>query len=222
MNIEAGNIIERYKNRENEDFLDPYIFMILQERERALLSLLKKLNKNISELKILEIGSGFGINILKFIEYGFTPENITGIELLEKRVESSTKLLPKEVTLIKGDALEYNFKEKYDLIFLFGVYSSILDEEFQKKLTDKIENLLTDDGGIVWYDFTYDNPRNKGVRGIKLSKIKSLFRGKILFCNRITLAPPISRRIVKINPSLYNIFNLLPFLRTHLLCFIKK
>ena len=39
---------------------------------------------------------------------------------------------------------------------------------------------------------------------------------------RLTLAPPISRRVTKVHPALYTLFNLLPFLRTHVLGWIKK
>ena len=74
----------------------------------------------------------------------------------------------------------------------------------------------------MWYDFIYDNPKNKDVNGIPLKEIKELFpEAKIQYWS-LTLAPPISRLITKIHPSLYNIFNAFPFLRTHILCWIEK
>ena len=75
---------------------------------------------------------------------------------------------------------------------------------------------------MLWYDFIYDNPRNPDVRGIGYGRIRALFpEGR--FCKkRITLAPPLSRRVTRLHPGLYGVFNLLPVLRTHLLCWIEK
>ena len=39
---------------------------------------------------------------------------------------------------------------------------------------------------------------------------------------RITLAPPLARRVARFSPALYTLFNLMPFLRTHRLCWIAK
>ena len=82
--------------------------------------------------------------------------------------------------------------------------------------------LVKPGGGVLWYDFVYNNPRNPDVRGVPLKHIRELFpRGKI-YSWRITLAPPISRRVTRLHPALYAVFNLFPILRTHVLCWIQK
>lgn len=43
-----------------------------------------------------------------------------------------------------------------------------------------------------------------------------------MIVKRMTLAPPISRRICKIHPHLYHVFNMIPWLRTHVLIWIEK
>ena len=30
-------------------------------------------------------------------------------------------------------------------------------------------------GGVLWYDFTFDNPRNPDVRGVPLARVRELF-----------------------------------------------
>jgi hypothetical protein len=80
-------------------------------------------------------------------------------------------------------------------------------------------------GGFVkrWdYDFIYNNPRNPDVRGVPLKRIRELFPFGKIDSWRITLAPPISRRITRIHPVLYHVFNTFYFLRTHVLCWISK
>jgi hypothetical protein len=44
----------------------------------------------------------------------------------------------------------------------------------------------------------------------------------VITARRVTLAPPISRRLTRVHPGLYGVINALPFLRTHLLCWIAK
>lgn len=43
-----------------------------------------------------------------------------------------------------------------------------------------------------------------------------------LLPDRVTLAPPIARRLAIMHPGLYPVANVFPFLRTHLLCWIQK
>ena len=149
--------------------------------------------------------------------------NFIGNELITERAAAARKIIPKEIEIIEGDALKLSFTpNSFDIVFQSTVFSSILDSSFQKELARKMWSFAKPEGGILWYDFTYDNPKNRDVRGIPLKKIKELFpEGKINHW-RLTLAPPISRTVTKIHPSLYHIFNMFPFLRTHLLCWIEK
>jgi hypothetical protein len=39
---------------------------------------------------------------------------------------------------------------------------------------------------------------------------------------RVTLAPPIARRVAAVHPALYTVCNTVPALRTHLLAWIDK
>jgi hypothetical protein len=102
------------------------------------------------------------------------------------------------------------------------VFTSLLDDVFQKKLADRIWALVKPGGGILWYDFIFNNPQNPDVRGIPVWRIRELFPAGLMKTWRLTLAPPLSRRVTKIHPILYSVFNILPFLRTHVLCWIYK
>ena len=82
--------------------------------------------------------------------------------------------------------------------------------------------MLAPGGGIVWYDFTMDNPRNTDVVGIKQAEIRSLFPQAHYEAKKVTLAPPIARRATKLSPHLYPLLNALPFLRTHVVALLRK
>ena len=78
------------------------------------------------------------------------------------------------------------------------------------------------DGGVLWSDFTVDNPRNADVRGVPVARIRELFPAGQLRWQRVTLAPPLARALCRLHPLLYPVFNALPLLRTHVLAWIEK
>ena len=96
------------------------------------------------------------------------------------------------------------------------------DDGFQQKLGDRMWALTKPGGGVLWYDFIFINPRNPDVRGVPLQRIRALFPQGKIHPWKLTLAPPLSRRVTRLHPNLYYVFNIFPFLRTHLLCWIRK
>ena len=112
--------------------------------------------------------------------------------------------------------------QSFDVVLQSTVFSSLLDAAFQQQLADSMWHWVRPGGGVLWYDFVYDNPSNPDVRGVPLQRIRELFPHGRVNARRLTLAPPIARRVCGIHPLLYTAFNVLPFLRTHLLCWIEK
>jgi SAM-dependent methyltransferase len=125
------------------------------------------------------------------------------------------------VTTYEGDACDINFYDQqlFDVIFQSTVFTSLLDDKFKERLATKMWTLLKPGGIVLWYDFMFDNPKNKDVKGIKKNEIRKLFpEAATIKFKRVTLAPPLSRRVKK----LYHFFNIVPFLRTHLIAEIEK
>jgi len=85
-----------------------------------------------------------------------------------------------------------------------------------------MRRVLEPGGVILWYDFRYDNPRNPHVRGIGAREIRSLFPGCTVRLRRVTLAPPIARRLVPFSWTVAYLVEKLPLLRTHYLGVIYK
>ena len=112
--------------------------------------------------------------------------------------------MPAAIKILVGDAAEIDLAEgPFDIVYQSTVFTSILDDGFQQKLADRMWALAKPGGGVLWYDFIYNNPRNPDVRGVPLQRIRELFpHGKIHHW-KITLAPPISRRVTRLHPALY-------------------
>lgn len=229
MSDEIQNIAERYERRAKLPAnryarLNAAVNAAVQERQKALVRLFASIGINdLSSLKILEVGCGTGGNLLELVQLGAVPVNLVGNELLDDRLISARQRLPEAIELLAGDASQLPLPDaSFDIVYQSTVFSSILDDGLQASLAQKMWSLTRSGGGVLWYDFTFDNPRNPDVRGVKLSRIRELFPEGDVSVQKVTLAPPIARRVVPVLPALYGVFNALPFLRTHVLCYIKK
>lgn len=224
---EAERIVARYRRRDDGGryrFTNPEVWQGIHERQRRIVRLIRRLGWNdLSDKTLLDVGCGDGGSMLDFIRMGFHPEHVIGIELLPERVARARQRLPKSVAILSGDALKTDIHDaSFDIVFQSVVFSSILDAEVQQQLAEKMWKWAKPGGGVLWYDFTYNNPKNPDVRGIPAKRVRKLFpKGKFL-AKRITLAPPVSRVVCRVHPHAYHVFNTFLFLRTHLLAWIEK
>lgn len=194
------------------------IFMA-KEREKHYSSILKYYFKNINSVDFIEIGAGGGANISFFNQLGIPLSNIYANELLESRIIALKNSFP-TVNHLPGNALDIGTEQLYDIVFQSTVFTSILDNDFKKELANKMYALTKPKGIILWYDFVFDNPKNKDVKGVSKKEIISLFpKAKSITFQRVTLAPPIGRRIGKLYSFVNTFF---PFLRTHVIAVVEK
>lgn len=224
---ETDAVAERYARRTVGDrysVLRPDVWQTLHERQRALLALFNRLGwTDLASKRVLEVGSGGGANLLELLRLGFAPQHLTGVELLPDRYAQARAVLPAALALHAGDALALELPAaSQDAVFVSTVFSSLLDDAFQQRLADAMWRWVRPGGGVLWYDFTVDNPRNADVRGVPLKRVRELFPQARMRHRRITLAPPIARAVCRVHPLLYPVFNALPLLRTHVLVWLEK
>ena len=226
---ELGEIKARYDRRKSlgsarYDRLRPDVLMHVQERQRKLALLLNRHSPApLSELDVLEIGCGTGSNILELIELGADPARLTGNDLLPDRLAEARRRLPPTVNLVGGDATMLPYRENsFHVVYQSTVFSSILDASMRQTLAAAMWSWVRPGGAVLWYDFTYDNPANSDVRGVAAREIAALFPDAEIRRHRVTLAPPLARLLVRLHPAVCGAVSQLPFLRTHLLCWIGK
>jgi SAM-dependent methyltransferase len=230
MNDEVKAVAERYERRKSAidltrySMLKPDVWSSMQERQRTMLRLFERLGwSDLSSRRVLEVGCGTGSNLLELLRIGFAPRNLAGIELLPDRFAQAMQVLPSGVMLMQGDASLINLREaSEDIVLQSTVFSSLLDAPFQWRLAQTMWRWVRPGGGVLWYDFTVDNPRNPDVRGVPVSRIRELFPAGRVQYQRVTLAPPVARRVCALHPALYPVFNVLSPLRTHVLAWIEK
>lgn len=225
---ECDRVRERYARRAGDadrySPLRPDVLMSHQEKVRALVRCLRGAGlPPLAERRALEVGCGQGRNLHLLLELGFAPEHLVGNELLEDRLAAARMALPAGVWLLKGDATALDLPPaSFDIVLQSTVFTSILDAAFRARLAAAMWRWVKPGGGVLWYDFAFDNPRNPDVRGIPLREVRALFPEGRMTAWRVTLAPPLARAACAVHPALYGVLNACPLLRTHRLCWIRK
>ena len=223
MQEEVEKIKKAYVNRKKIESSGKYSHamysrFIVAEREKVYESIIQKSFSNLTNRKLIEIGAGGGSNIEFFHQLGISYSNIYANELIDERINDLKKNYC-EINVLEGNAVDINIDIKFDIVFQSTVFTSILNDDMQLAVAKKMWEVLSDDGIILWYDFVYNNPNNKDVRKVSRKRIKALFPlGTKFSFIKVTLAPPIGRRVGKGYPF----FNTFRFLRTHLIAVIRK
>lgn len=193
-----------------------------QERLRAIVDLWQAHGwRTLAGRPITEVGCGGGGNLLDLLRLGATPELLSGIELLPERATAARALLPSKVALIQGDACITRVEEaSQQAVLVFTVFSSLLDPSYRKELARTLWRWVAPGGGVLIYDFIMNNPYNPDVRKVPLGELRTLFPEATLYSRRITLAPPIARRLPV--GLIAPLSRLAPPLRTHCLTWAVK
>jgi SAM-dependent methyltransferase len=197
---------------------------IVQERERRLLAMLRSYGcEDLKSKEILEIGCGNGHWIREFIKWGANPSKVKGIDLLDDRVAEAKQLCPTEVEIRCGSAAKLEFsRERFDLVFQSMVFTSILDSGLKQQVAKEMMRVVKRDGLILWYDYHVNNPWNSDVRGVRKKEIYDLFPGCRVSLRRVTLAPPVVRKLAPYSWMGCYLLEKIPWLCTHYLGAIQK
>jgi ubiquinone/menaquinone biosynthesis C-methylase UbiE len=224
---ETARIRAVYATRQDDAryslFVQGHLFLV-QERERETLAALRRNGmSSLSAARILEIGCGTGYWLREFVKWGARPENVTGIDLLPDRVAEARTISPSAVTVQYGNATDLPAPaEAFDLVLQSTVFTSILEPVVRHRVAAEMLRVVKRDGLILWYDFHVNNPRNPHVRGIRRREIEQLFRGCRVQLRRITLAPPVLRRVAPYSWLACHMLSQIPWFCTHYLGTIHK
>jgi SAM-dependent methyltransferase len=227
---EADERLERirgaYQRRTRQyEPTEPWVTLVRQERERALVRWLRVHSPlPVDQLTLLDAGCGMGGNLLEFVRLGLRPERLSGVDLIPERIDAARRVLSPLIHLECADASRLQWPSgSFDVVFQSMMCSSILDDSLLEEVTCEMWRLVRPGGGVLWYDFTVDNPRNPDVRGLPVRRVLQLFAnaGPVVV-RRTTLAPPVARIVARWHPAFYAAMNALPALRTHVLCWLPK
>lgn len=202
--------------------LHPAAFFFIQRRLRIIRRILAdRFPGGVSDTKLLEVGCGNAQWLAEFQMFDFRSTNMAGIEIDQSRVDVAKARVP-ESDIRCGDAENLPWEDdSFDIVFQSTVFTSVPEMEKKERIAAEMKRVCKKDGIILWYDFIYNNPNNPNVHGVGKQEIKKLFTPWNCEFYRVTLAPPIVRRMIHLSWLLTEITEtFLPFLCTHVLAII--
>ena len=199
----------------------PGNLFVHQEGERVWTELLRRNGfLPLEDRRVLDVGCGSGRLLVRMSLLGARSENLAGVDLLEHEVDKARALAP-HIDFCVGDATELPFEDRsFDLVTTFTTFSSMRVDETRKAAAAEIRRVLRPGGAVLWYDF-WVNPRNPEVQALGMKDIEGLFPGAEIDAKRVTLAPPIARRVAGVSWLACSLLDAIPFLRTHWLALIR-
>jgi SAM-dependent methyltransferase len=219
---EADRVRERYARRPVEDarysWLDPAHLRMYQGVERQLAGTMRRRGWQPGEGgRMLEIGCGGGHWLRQFVKFGLAPEQACGVDLLPARVQEARRLGAPGIGLAcaEGSALPFH-GGSFVIVLQATMFSSILDQAARRAVAEEMARVTARDGLVLSYDFCVPNPANPDVRPVTRADLAALFPGWRLRARRVTLAPPLARRLAGWAPALCGMLEWVPFLRAFL------
>jgi len=225
---ETDRIARAYKDYETSatgrwDSHNPGNQAILAERRRRSRVLLESKGLvPLGERRVLEVGSGRGGELAWLRELGAAPAHLVGIDLLPERVEAARLGFP-ELEFHAGNAEHLPFPdESFDLLLALTLFSSILDARMAAAVAGEMTRVLRPGAWLLWYDLRVDNPSNPQVRGFAEKQVRALLPSLEGRLDRITLLPPLARRLGPTTRLAYPALASVPSLRSHLIGLLHK
>lgn len=202
-------------------FSKPYLFSMQQLKKDLISVLLKNGVSNLSGKEILEIGCGSGGVLLDYVTLGADSKALFGIDILHNRLIEARDKVP-TAGLACSDAQYLPFPNlTFDITIQYTAFSSILDSSVKQNMALEISRVLRPGGLLIWYDF-WLNPTNPQTKGIKLAEIRDLFPGFQISWKKVTLAPPIARKLIPISWIMGQILESTTLLNSHYLVLLRK
>jgi SAM-dependent methyltransferase len=196
-------------------------FGVEQRRQRVLQRLQAEGCSALGDLSLLEVGCGNGNILSEFADLGAEPSRMAGVDLRPEALLDIPNRAP-GFQLSCADGRELPFaSSRFDLVLQYTAMSSILSDEIRRQVAAEMLRVLNPQGGLIlWYDF-WTNPTNRQTRGIRPAEIRGLFPGCRYVFERITLAPPLARRMMPISIGLATWLEKTRLLNSHILAVIS-
>ena len=221
LRAEYENRKRRFSGNDQYSWFNSANLFTVQQRQRAVLNALKLSGiSDLSNKAILEMGCGGGGVMVEYLGFGAQPENLYGLDLLFDRVKGAHHRLP-DSHFVSADGQSLPLPSRiFDLALQYMALSSILDSEIRLNFCTEMLRVLKTDGLILSYDF-WLNPTNKQTRGLRPIDIQQLFPNCDLTIQRITLAPPITRRLATVSWGLCLFLESVKVFNSHYLIVIR-
>jgi len=191
------------------------LFQALAVR-KSVVEALRNLDIKRDGARILDVGCGGGGSLSQFLDFGFEPSSLYGIDIIQERVFEGKRRFP-TINFAYGDAskMEYN-SDYFDIVLESTMFIQLTDDTLSKRIADEMLRVVKPSGYLMLIDwrYSYGHPEYKAL---SRSRIASLFqvgnRTEVVCCKHGALIPPIGRLFSSYFSSLYFVIaRIFPFL----------
>lgn len=200
-------------------------------RERVILDELARAGAMPLEgRRVLDVGCGSGQWLADFETWGAARGNLAGIDLRPRTAALARRRLAPSgsdpgdgADIREGSAGELPWPDaSFDIVLQATMLSSILDPDMRARVAGEMTRVLAPGGVIVSYDMRIENRRNPQVRSVPKAELARLFEGMSMRARRVTLALPVSRRVVGRSWTAAAALERAGVLNTHLLAILRR
>jgi SAM-dependent methyltransferase len=207
----------------SHDWYRPDIVSREAARARALARLLARtVGRDLSALRVLDVGCGNGSFLRQLIAWGATPAHLAGTELQQDRLEQARLHTAPGVRWHLG-RLDAFPDDSVDLVSAHTVFSAILDEDKRRELAAEMWRVVKPGGWTMIFDVRYNNPRNPAVRKLTDVELLRFWPAETRHYCTLMLAAPLGRamsRLPWLVPELLGA--MVPLLRSHFVYMANK
>ena len=187
---------------------------IKKERDKQIYKLLINNNNFSKKNEILDFGCGEGFIMEQLINWGADQNQLTGVDISEKRIKKAKSRFKSLRFLHVNDKIPFS-DDKFTLIVISTVFSSIIGNSNRVFWAQEIDRVLKKGGAIIFYDMRVNNPFNSKTKKISKNELKHLFKNYNIKTKSLTVLPQLSRITSFISPKIYPLLTKLNFLHTH-------
>jgi ubiquinone/menaquinone biosynthesis C-methylase UbiE len=217
------------KGQDRNDLLtNPEVLFQHLAFEDAIISALRKAtNLNRESSRILDVGCGGGGSLTRFIQLGFAPNNLYGIDIIKERIDEARGKYP-NLHFVCDNAISMPYESNmFDLVMESTMFVQLTDEELSQKISQEMLRVTKPNGYILLIDWRYGKPRNKNYLAVSNKRITKLFSvgslSDVVCQQKGALVPPVGRAISRYLPSAYFLLRaILPILVGSKVTLLKK
>ncbi len=173
--------------------------------QRSVIQALRTLNVDVG-WRILDVGCGSGDSLLQFLNLGFAPEQLHGIELLSDRVARGKRRLA-TANFVRGDASQMGYaSECFDLVMESTMFIQLHDRTASAQIAQEMLRVTKPSGYLMLIDWRYSfgYPEYTALSQKRIAQLFGVDRHTTLHCRtRGALVPPIGRVLSARLPSFY-------------------
>jgi len=177
---------------------------------------------DLSALRLLDLGSGGGVECERFRALGVRPENIVALDLLQEYSQAARAALP-WLASVQGDAAILPFRESaFDVVYQSTMLSSVLDQERRAGILEQVRRVLAPGGLFLSYDTRYPNPWNPNTRPVPASEMRAALPEFRFRVRSLTPIPHLVRFLRFLPSPVWKAVEWVPAFRSHLLIAARK